>query len=76
MDFLANLEQMIPLPPDDIAKMWSVLKKHDFKSTHGAFVGTDIENPDVKRRVLESMQIQCRGEGHINHVLLNESWTG
>jgi hypothetical protein len=62
---------MIPLPPDDIAKMWSVLKKHEFKSTHGAFVGTDIDHPDIKQRVLESMQIQVRGEGHLDHPLLN-----
>jgi hypothetical protein len=65
---------MIPLPPAEIAAMWSVLKKHDFGSTHGAFTGQDIIAKDVKKRVLESMQIQIRGEGYEKHTLLEESW--
>jgi hypothetical protein len=68
------LVQMIPLPPSTIEKMWSVLKKHEFRSTHGAFMGHDVVSSDVRRRVLESMQIQIRGEGYMDHALLNESW--
>lgn len=65
---------MIPLPPDELAKMWSVLKPFNFTSTHGAFVGVDVESPEVKGRVLESMQIQIRAEGYKEHPLLNETW--
>jgi len=72
--FMWSIPNMIPLPPDELAKMWSVLKDFDFISTHGAFVGAEIESVDVKGRVLESMQIQVRGEGHLDHPLLSERW--
>lgn len=65
---------MIPLPPNELAKMWSVLKKFHFTSTHGAFVGVDVESDEVKGRVLESMQIQIRAEGYADHPLLDETW--
>lgn len=52
--FMWSIPNMIPLPPNELAHMWSVLKNYDFISTHGAFVGTEIEAPDVKDRVLES----------------------
>jgi len=55
---------MIPLPPNEIAQMWDVLKAYTFKSTHGAFVGTDVYSDEVKSRVLESMKIQVRNEVH------------
>jgi len=71
--FMWSIPNMIPLPPDVIAQMWSVLKKYQFKSTHGAFVGTDIVADDIKGRVLESMKIQIKGEGHPNHMFLKES---
>jgi len=70
--FMWSIPNMIPLPPDELAKMWSVLKKFEFKSTHGAFVGTDVVAKDVKARVLESMKIQIKGEGHPNHAFLKE----
>jgi hypothetical protein len=44
--------------------MWKALAPHDFRATHGAFVGKDIEGPDTKRRVWESMLIQVRAEGY------------
>lgn len=69
-------KQSIPLGPDDISKMWGVLKKHVFTSTHGAFVGTDIVADDIKGRVLESMKIQCKYSGHRSHAILSESWDG
>jgi hypothetical protein len=57
-------------------RMWSILKKHAFGSTHGAFVETEIVAEDVKGRVLESMKIQCKYSGHGSHSLLSESWDG
>jgi len=44
---------MIPLPQDEMAKMWEGLKKYDIVSTHGAFLGFDVYATDVKERVLE-----------------------
>ncbi len=73
---LLILGQFIPLSPDEIATMWSVLQKHSFRSTHGAFVGTEIFADDIKSRVLESMKIQCRYSGHGSHAILHEAWDG
>lgn len=73
---LLILGQFIPLSPDEIATMWSVLQKHSFRSTHGAFVGTEIFADDIKGRVLESMKIQCRYSGHGSHAILHEAWDG
>ena len=64
---------MIPLPPSDMLKMWKGLKSFDFESTYGAFVGTDVRSKDVKKRILESMKIQTKGEGYESHALLDES---
>ncbi len=49
---------MIPLPAQTVAHMWKSLLSYDFKSTHGAFAGMDVRDPNVKNRVRESAQIQ------------------
>jgi hypothetical protein len=69
--FLWSIPNMIPLGPDDLARMWDVLRPHDFRATHGAFRGYDIEHEAVKARVLESMQIQLRYMGYADHPLLS-----
>ena len=61
---------MIPLPPDEILKIWKAIRPFDFDTTHGAFLGMDVRDRDLKRRMLESMQIQVRGEGWKRHELL------
>jgi hypothetical protein len=43
-----------------MARMWLALKDVEFNATYGGFMGMDIENEDVKGRVLESMKIQAR----------------
>jgi hypothetical protein len=63
---------MIPLGPKEMSRMWSILKKHDFRSAHGAFLGHDILTDDVKKWVLESMKIQAQREEYIDHALLRE----
>lgn len=63
---------MIPLPPAEIYKMWQALRMHEFESTHGAFVGTDVRDKNVKARVLESMKIQAKAEGWNNVAILDE----
>ncbi|KAI1736038.1 beta-lactamase-like protein [Xylaria scruposa] len=73
--FMWSYPNMIPLAPDALEHMWAILKKYEFGSTHGAFPGMDIvKTPEeMKRRVLESMQIQIRYSGHGEHAMLNES---
>ena len=66
--------QYIPLGPEEVARMWSILKEYQFTSTHGAFPSTDIFAEDVKGRVLESMKIQIRNEGYSDHKILSEDW--
>lgn len=69
--FMWSIPNMIPLPPDELAAMWKVLEKHEFRSTHGAFMGHDIEDRDgIKKRVLESMQIQVKAMGWPDHELI------
>lgn len=70
--FMWSIPNMIPLPPTEIHKMWQALKAYDFESTHGAFVGLDVRDKDVKARVLESMKIQARAEGHSDVPILAE----
>lgn len=71
--FMWSIPNMIPLSADEVAQMWERLKGHEFRSTHGAFIGHDIENPDVKHRILSSMQIQVSRMGWTGHALLGES---
>ncbi|KAJ1324549.1 MBL fold metallo-hydrolase [Microdochium nivale] len=74
--FMWSIPNMIPLTPDEIAKMWAVLKGHEFRSTHGAFVGVDIDGgsaAEMRTRVLESMQIQIRHMGHEGHAMLKQT---
>ena len=62
---------MIPLPPDEILKIWKAIEHLEFDTTHGAFVGMDVRDEGLKRRMLESMQIQTRGEGWERHEILD-----
>ncbi|KXX74478.1 Uncharacterized protein YmaE [Madurella mycetomatis] len=71
--FMWSIPNMIPLSPDEIARMWGILKNYDMRSAHGLFVGWDIEDERIKERVLESMQIQVRAMGHEMHPLLKEA---
>lgn len=71
--FLWSIPNYIPLNPDEIARMWGILKKYDFESTHGAFVGMDVYGRNVKGEVLESMKIQLRFMGYTDHPLLKET---
>ena len=63
---------MIPLPPDDIMRIWRAIRPFRFDTTHGAFVGMDVRDKELKGRMLESMKIQVRGEGWESHEILEE----
>lgn len=68
--FMWSIPNLIPLSPDEISGMWDVLGKHEFRSTHGAFMGQDIEDSKIKGRVLESAKIQVSRMGGKNHAFL------
>lgn len=72
--FMWSIPNMVPLDPDTMRRMWDILKKYEFGSTHGAFLNTDIVKtaPEMKRRVLESMQIQTAFMGFKGHALMEE----
>jgi len=78
--FMWSIPNMIPCSAEEIEDMWTVLRKHKFTSTHGAFVGTEVRDGgggselSVKKRVLESMQIQVSRMGWIGHRFMKESW--
>ncbi|KAF7556766.1 hypothetical protein G7046_g6208 [Stylonectria norvegica] len=65
--FLYSIPNYIPLSVDEMARMWAILRGYDFSITHGAFLGTDIEDKGLKKRVLDSMQIQARHMGYGKH---------
>ncbi|KAH7305977.1 metallo-beta-lactamase family protein [Stachybotrys elegans] len=71
--FMWSIPNMIPLSASELARMWEILKAYEFRSTHGAFVGMDIEDAGVKGRVLDSMKIQASYMGYTSHALLNEA---
>ncbi|KAI0004047.1 beta-lactamase-like protein [Xylariaceae sp. FL0662B] len=73
--FMWSIPNMIPLAPAELERMWGILNKYEFKSSHGAFMNTDIVKtvPEMRQRVLESMQIQIRYMGYENHALLGET---
>ncbi|KAI1392964.1 beta-lactamase-like protein [Hypoxylon trugodes] len=72
--FMWSIPNMIPLNPSELERMWGILKKYEFSSSHGAFVNTDIIKTasEMKRRVLESIQIQVKYMGYEGHALLTE----
>ncbi|KAK0731352.1 beta-lactamase-like protein [Lasiosphaeris hirsuta] len=72
--FMWSIPNFIPLSANEIVRMWEILKDYDFTSTHGAFVGTDIEDDDIKARVLQSMQIQTKYMGFGEHPFLHALW--
>jgi len=70
--FMWSIPNMIPLSPSQIMGIWKALQPFDFEVTYGGFTGQDVRDPDVKKRVLESMQIQVKSSGHPEDILLTE----
>ncbi|KAG8159937.1 hypothetical protein KVR01_010574 [Diaporthe batatas] len=68
--FMWSIPNMIPLSPEEIWGMWNVLGQHEFRSTHGAFMGQDIEDEKIKARVLWSAKIQVSRMGWKGHGFL------
>ena len=62
--FMWSYPNMIPLSPTELASMWKALSTIEFTAVHGGFAGLDVEGPDTKERVLESMAMQVSHCGH------------
>jgi hypothetical protein len=71
--FLWSIPNQIPLGVRELARMWDIIKRYEFTSTHGAFLRMDIEDVRIRHRVLESMQIQARFMGNETHALVAET---
>jgi hypothetical protein len=71
--FMWSIPNMIPLSADELVRMWGIIKNYDFTSAHGLFLGWDIEDENLKARLLESMQIQIKAMGYGQHPLLQEA---
>jgi glyoxylase-like metal-dependent hydrolase (beta-lactamase superfamily II) len=71
--FLWSIPNMIPMTPDDILGIWKAIEPFEFEATYGAFQGMDVEDKDLKKRMLESMKIVVRTGGWPDHRLLSES---
>ena len=67
--FQWSIPNSIPLPPDQILQIWRAIAPFDFHTTYGAFSAMDIRDKDLKKRTLESMKIQARGEGWNEHEI-------
>lgn len=56
-------------------KIWLAIKPIDFDTTHGAFADMDVRDDNLKKRMLDSMKIQVRGEGWAEHAILEQAVT-
>jgi len=70
--FMWAIPNMIPLPPNTIFDMWKAIAPFSFNTTHGAFVGMDVRDKALKKRMLESMQIQVRIGGWKTHEIFDQ----
>ncbi|KAL9061582.1 MAG: hypothetical protein Q9162_000114 [Coniocarpon cinnabarinum] len=79
--FQWSIPNAIPLSPPIIMGIWDAVKNFDWHTTHGAFQGMDVHGHgdtveekyrEMKGRVLESMKIQVRAEGHVDAAVLKE----
>ena len=68
-----SIPNMIPLPPNEIVKIWQAIRPYEFTTTYGAFVETEVRDVAVKRRVLESARIQVSAEGHDAYKILDDT---
>ena len=80
--FLWSIPNPLPLSPDEILRIWKVLKKLDFQVTYGVMakitnvyeLEEDKEWGGLKRRVLESAKVAVRRMiGDNGHEMLEET---
>lgn len=70
---------MIPLSPDEILRIWRVLKAWEFKATYGVMAKwsnvfeKDTDPKTLKERLLDSAQLAVRAMGYTEHEIFQES---
>ena len=79
--FLWSIPNMIPLPPNEILRIWRRLKGKEFKATYGVMAQTtnvfEVEGDSLslRRRLLDSMKIAVKAMGGKEHDILLETET-
>ena len=77
-----SIPNRIPLHPDDILRIWRLVKPYDFHTAFGAFRGQDVRTMSnekdrgtggVKGRLLQSCNIYISAMGWKEHDLLQET---
>lgn len=79
--FWYSVPNLIPLNPDEIYRIWLIVKELEFETAIGAFEGMDIYTMEnelgrtggVKGRILESCKIATRAMGWNQHASLEET---
>ena len=79
--FLYAIPNPLPLSPEEILRIWRILKGLDFKVTYGVMAKTtnvyEVEGEEewggLKRRVLESAKVAVRRMGYEKHEMLEET---
>ncbi|KAK5101038.1 hypothetical protein LTS08_004644 [Lithohypha guttulata] len=79
--FWYSVPNRIPLDPDEMLRIWRIVKDLDFQTAIGAFEGMDIYTMDnekgrtggVKGRILESCRITTKAMGWKEHAIFSES---
>ena len=70
---------MIPLSPDEILRIWRVLKPWEFKATYGVMAKwsnvfeKETDRRSLKERLLDSAQLAVRAMGRDEHEIFEES---
>lgn len=54
-------------------RIWRSVKPFEFEETHGAFLHMTIRDKECKARMLESAQVQTKGEGWTEGEIFQES---
>lgn len=81
-NFFWSIPNRIPLHPDDILKIWNLVKDLKFDTCFGAFQGMDVytmpnekarKTGGVKGRLLESCKIYVKAEGWNEHGIFDQA---
>ena len=77
--FLWSIPNMIPLSPDEILRIWRVLKQWDFQATYGVMAKWSnvfektTDRKTLKERLLDSTKIAVQAMGYTEHEVFQES---
>ncbi|RMD40052.1 hypothetical protein DV735_g5089, partial [Chaetothyriales sp. CBS 134920] len=77
--FLWSIPNYIPLPPNDILRIWRRLKPLEFKATYGIVAKLsnlferDGDPVSLKQRLLDSVKLAVKAMGYEQHEALEES---